>query len=90
MNTIRKKIHLINKISDELTVEIPNIILKTNKKVSSNIIFEIYYNYKSKSSDVNKFYMIDGGRKDRIIRKTKNLLKSKKISYSNRGNIFII
>lgn len=88
MDAMRKKIYLINKISDELTVEFPNIILKTNKKVSSNIIFEIYY--KSKSSDVNKFYMIDGGRKDRIIRKTKNLLKSKKISYSNRGNIFII
>lgn len=88
MDMMRKKIHLINKISDELTVEFPNIILKTNKKVSSNIIFVIYY--KSKSSDVNKFYMIDGGRKDRIIRKTKNLLKSKNISYSNRGNIFII
>ena len=88
MDTIRKKINLINKISNELEIQFPNIILKINNIFQSNIIFEIYY--KSNLSNVNKFNIIDGGKKDRIIRKTKNLLKSKNTTYFNRKNIFII
>lgn len=88
MDTIRKKIYLINKMSDKLKLEFPNISLKIKKKNSSYIIFEIYY--LPNTNNTNKFDIIDGGRKDRIIRKTRNLLKSTNIVYKNHKNIFVI
>jgi hypothetical protein len=88
MNTIRKKIYLINKISNELKLEFPNISLEIKKKIKSNIIFEIYF--LTNKNNINKFDIIDGGRKDRIIRKTRNLLKLSNILYKNHKNIFVI
>ena len=83
MDKIRKKIYLINKISNELKLEFPNISLKIKKKIKSNIIFEIHYlPNTNNTNNINKFDIIDGGRKDRIIRKTRNLLKFE--------NIFVI
>jgi len=91
MDTIRKKINLINKISNELMTEFPNISLKIKKKDSSYIIFEIYYlPNTTNTNNINKFDIIDGGRKDRIIRKTRNLLKLKNVVYKNHKNIFVI
>ena len=91
MDTIRKKIYLINKISDELKLEFPNISLKIKKKIKSNIIFEIHYlPNTNNTNNINKFDIIDGGRKDRIIRKTRNLLKFENIVYKNYKNIFVI
>lgn len=88
---IRKKIYLINKISDELKLEFPNISLKIKKKIKSNIIFEIHYlPNTNNTNNINKFDIIDGGRKDRIIRKTRNLLKLENIVYKNYKNIFVI
>lgn len=88
---IRKKIYLINKISDELKLEFPNISLKIKKKIKSNIIFEIHYlPNTNNTNNINKFDIIDGGRKDRIIRKTRNLLKFENIVYKNYKNIFVI
>lgn len=94
MDTNRKKIYLIKKISDELKLEFPNISLKIKKKKSSYIIFVIYYlpntNNTTNTNNINKFNIIDGGRKDRIIRKTRNLLKLENIVYKNHKNIFVI
>ena len=88
---IRKKIYLINKISDELKLEFPNISLEIKKKIKSNIIFGIHYlPNTNNTNNINKFDIIDGGRKDRIIRKTRNLLKFENIVYKNYKNIFVI
>lgn len=63
MDTIRKKIYLINKISDELKLEFPKISLEIKKKIKSNIIFEIHYLTNKNKNNINKFDIIDGGRK---------------------------
>lgn len=92
MNTIKKKFFIINEINKKLSLEFPNILLRIKNMFSSNIIIEIYYipTKQSLYNNTNKFNIIDGGRKDRIIRKTKILFKLKNIIYKNNKNIFII
>lgn len=88
MDTIRKKICFINKISDECKFQFPNTSLEIKKKIKSNVIFEIHYS--TNKNNTNKFDIIDGERKDRIIRKTINLLKLANIVYKNHENIFVM
>lgn len=98
MNLLNKKIKLIKKISCALSLEFPNVKLVIKKIIDTNIIFFIFYssNKTTKSIDLtdllksNKFNMIDGGRKSRIIRKTKYLIKSHSIEYMNNKNVFAI
>jgi hypothetical protein len=81
MNLKKKsnKINL-NKINVKLSGEFPN-----TKIIQSNIksdYFEIYYN-NSKTNKKNNFKILDGGTKDRILRRVKILLK-------NQGFIIMI
>lgn len=87
---IKKKINLINMLSNKLLVEFPNITLKTKKITKTNIIFEIFYNTTKTDTKINKFNIIDGGRKNRIITKLRYLLKEYNTNYNNNQNIFII
>lgn len=73
-----------------MTTEFQNIGLEIKKKIKSNIIFKIHYLTNKNTNNTNKFDIIDDGRKDRIIRKTKNLLKLSNIVYKNHKNIFVI
>jgi hypothetical protein len=89
---IIKKIDQIKKISVKLSNEYPGIklLIKFLMQSEIKIEIEIFFNISKTNKKVNKFMMLDGGIKDRIIRKTKNLLKSDGIKASNIGNIFII
>jgi len=84
-----KKI-FINKLNDKLSKEFPEIQLKITKILKTYIIFEIFYNTTKSDSETNKFNIIDGGRKNRIIRKLKSLLNLINIQFHNIHNIFII
>jgi hypothetical protein len=83
-----KKIDQIKKISVKLSNEYPGIKLLMKSEIKIEI--ELFFNISKTNKKVNKFRMLDGGIKDRIIRKTKNLLKLDGIKASNIGNIFII
>lgn len=88
-----KKVDIIKKISMTLSNEYPGIKLsiKLNKKLEKNLIeFEIFYNISKKNNTENKFKILDGGIKDRIIRKTKNLIKMSGLESKNINNSFII
>lgn len=85
------KIKLLKKINVKLKKEFTFVKLKA-QMTKNKIILEIFHNIsKNKSSNLeNKFYMLDGGIRDRIIRKTKNLLKLNNFTFTNIKNIFII
>ena len=85
-----KKISIIKELNTKISQEFPNIILKIKKITKTNIIFEIFYNITKSDNKINKFEIIDGGRKNRIIRKIKNLLKLNNTHNQNQKNIFII
>jgi len=87
---INKKLNLIKELSKKLFAEFPGIVIKIKQKVKTNIIFEIFYNMKKTDSKTNKFNIIDGGRKNRIITKLKYLLKEYKTNYNNYQNVFVI
>jgi hypothetical protein len=77
----------INKINKKISSEFPNTkIIICDNRVGS---FEIYYN-NSKSIKKNNFNILDGGTKDRIIRRVKLLLSNKEYVLKNNKNIFII
>ncbi len=84
------KKNIINKLNAKLSNEFPEIRLKIIKIVKLNIIFEIFHNISKLNSEINKFNMIDGGKKNRIIRKLKFLLNSMDIPNHNNSNVFII
>ncbi len=74
------KINKINVIKNKLTNEYPYInviVIKSNNKT----YLELCYNPTKNTKNINKFNSLDGGIKDRIVRKTKNLLKQYKFDY---------
>lgn len=87
--SIKKNLYKINlnKINFILSSEFPNTkIIMVDNKLN---FFEIYYN-NSKTNKKNNFYSLDGGTKDRIIRRVKILLKNKKLTVKIIKNIFCI
>lgn len=85
------KIKKLNIIKLKLVNEYPFINLFIKKTVNT-ITIELYYNI-TKNTAKNKFSILDGGIKDRIIRKTKNLIKQQKLNYSLNSNnkyLFIV
>ena len=81
---------LLNELNNELSQEFPDIKLKIRKIIDKvYIIFEIFHNT-NKSNNINKFEIIDGGKKNRIIRKLKSLINFRNISYKNNKNFFVI
>jgi hypothetical protein len=74
------KTNKINVIKNKLTNEYPYInviVIKSNNKT----YLELCYNPTKNIQNINKFNSLDGGIKDRIVRKTKNLLKQYKLDY---------
>lgn len=91
INIIMNKKKLINELNNELSQEFPDIKLKIIKIIDKlYIIFEIFHNTNKSNKNINKFEIIDGGRKNRIIRKLKSLINFRNISYKNNKNIFVI
>ena len=77
----------INKINTKLLSEFPNTkILISDIRINC---FEIYYN-NSKNIKKNNFNILDGGTKDRIIRRVKLLLSNKEYVIKNNKNIIIL
>lgn len=72
---IKKNLYKINlnPINNKLSGEFPNTkIIMIDNEIDS---LEIYYN-NSKTNKKNNFYTLDGGTKDRIIRRIKLLFKN--------------
>lgn len=85
MNINKIKINTLKKINIKLSNEFPDIELKIFK-VNNYIQIEIF----NSNTKENKFNIIDGGRKNRIIRKLKYLLKINDLEYSHKKNHFFI
>lgn len=76
---MKNKIKKLNVIKKKLCEEFPYIdLIITQQK--DKIKLELYY-CSLKNSTTNKFNMLDGGIKDRVIRKTKNLIKQYGLDY---------
>jgi len=90
MISIKKIINKINTINTKLSEEFPNLTLKYANSINNKIKMCLFYNQNKISNITNNFEMLDGGIKDRIIRKTKYLLNNQKIIFSNKKHNFIL
>lgn len=75
----------INKINKKLSSEFPNTkIIIIDVKINK---LEIFYN-KSRNNNKNNFYQLDGGTKDRIIRRVKILLSNEGFSFKKKIDFY--
>lgn len=86
MTSVKK---IIKKINTKLSEEYPNVILLYVGKADDKIKTSLFYNSNKISNISNNFEMLDGGMKERIIRKTKYLLSEHNIIFINEKNYFI-
>ncbi len=86
----KKILTLITKINDKISSEFPNIKIVYISKFNSKTKFEIFYNNTKNNKQINKFNILDGGTKDRIIRKIKYYLYISNIKSKIDKNIILI